>query len=76
VLISKHGQRSAKGAGEMKSPEAIRDRLLEMLVESYEIKAAKCEEEAWRTGLPAAMLEGRMDVLQEILNWMDNGESS
>jgi hypothetical protein len=58
------------------SPEAIRDRLVGMLVESYELKAAKYEEEAWRTGVSGAVLEGRMDLLQEILDWMDNGKSS
>jgi hypothetical protein len=60
----------------MPTPEAIVQYFEETLGQLIEVKAAKCDDKEWRTGVPAAMLEGRMDVLQEILDWMDNGEFS
>jgi len=58
------------------TPEAIRYRLQEMLAEAIEIQAANYEKEAWRTGIPGAILKGRLDVLGEILDWMQGEESS
>ena len=59
----------------MPTSEAIRDRLLEMLVQSIEIKAAKYDEEAWRTGIPGAILEGRINLIQELLDWIEGKET-
>ena len=55
--------------------DEIRQRVREMLVETIEAKAANHAREEWRTGIPGAILEGRIAVLEEILDWMD-GESS
>jgi hypothetical protein len=37
---------------------------------AIETKAAKYDEEDWRTGIPGAMLEGRIGLLQELLDWI------
>jgi hypothetical protein len=59
----------------MPTSEAIRDRLLEMLVQSIEVKAEKYGEEAWRTGIPGAILEGRINLIQELLDWIEGKET-
>jgi hypothetical protein len=57
---------------EMKTPEAIQRYLREMLVLSIETKAEKYDQEEWRTGIPGAILEGRITLLEEILDWMES----
>jgi len=54
----------------MQTPEAIQRRLREMLVESIEVQAAKYDEEDWRTGVKGAILQDRINVLEEILDWI------
>jgi hypothetical protein len=39
------------------------------------VKAAKWDDEEWRTGIPGAILEGRISMSNDILDWMSNGES-
>jgi hypothetical protein len=56
----------------MKQPEAIQHKLREMLVETIEVQAAKYDEEEWRTGVPGAILQGRINVLEEILDWIED----
>ena len=59
----------------MKPAEAIQDRLREMLVESIEVQASKYDEEEWRSGVPGAILQGRIGALEEILDWIDDKSS-
>ena len=54
----------------MKTPEAIRDYLREMLVQSIEVQAEKYGEEEWTTGVKGAILQGRIDAVEEILDWI------
>jgi hypothetical protein len=51
-------------------PQEIRERLQGSLLLSVEVKAEHCDEEQWRTGVVGAILEGRMSILREILDWM------
>jgi hypothetical protein len=59
----------------MQTPEAIRDYLQETLVQLIEVKATKYDDEEWRTGIKGAILEGRIDILQEILDWIETDAS-
>ena len=59
----------------MQTPEAIQGKLREMLVESIEAQAAKYDEEEWRTGVKGAILQGRINVLEEILDWIEDKSS-
>ena len=55
----------------MKTAQAIRAHLREELVAAIDAKAAKAEDEEWRTGIPRALLEGRIILLQELLDWIE-----
>jgi len=59
----------------MQTLEATQHKLREMLVESVEVKAAKYNEEDWRTGVKGAILQGRINVLEEILDWIEDKSS-
>jgi hypothetical protein len=50
----------------------IREYLQETLVQLIEVKAAKCDDEEWITGIPGAVLEGRISMVNEILEWINN----
>jgi hypothetical protein len=54
------------------TPEDIRERLRSLLLLSIEVKAEHCTEEQWRSGTPGAILEGRMSMLRELLDWLEN----
>jgi hypothetical protein len=54
----------------IRTPEEIRARLGDMLVLSLEVKGEHCEEERWCTGVEGAILEGRMSILREIMDWI------
>ena len=60
----------------MPTPEAIAEYLSDTLVQLIEVKAAKCDDEEWRTGIPGAILEGRISMVTDILDWMHDGTSS
>ena len=47
-----------------------------MLVLSVEAKAQKYGQEEWHTGIPGAILEGRINVLEEILDWIESDAES
>jgi hypothetical protein len=56
----------------MKTAATIHKYIAEQLVMLIEVKTAKWgEDELWRTGVPGAMLEGRIDMLLELLEWID-----
>ena len=57
------------------TPGGIRDRLRGMLVLSIELIGESYHDEAWRSGVEGAILEGRMSVLREMLDWMEIGAS-
>jgi hypothetical protein len=54
----------------MKSQEDIREYLRNELITAIEAKAAKCDDEAWTNGIPGAILEGRMNMLGEIIDFI------
>jgi hypothetical protein len=54
----------------VRTPQEIRERLQGALLLSVEVKAEHCDEEQWRTGVVGAILEGRISILREILDWM------
>src|ERR1039457_5370799 len=56
----------------MQTPEGIRDRLRGMLVLSIEIMGERYEDRAWSAGLEGAILQGRMSILREALDWLSN----
>ena len=47
----------------MQTPEDIRRRVQEMLVESIEVRARHYEDGDWLTGIKGALLEGRIAAL-------------
>ena len=55
----------------MKSAESIQEHIREELARAMEGTAAKAGEQSWRTGIPGAILEGRISVLQELLDWIE-----
>ena len=55
-------------------PEVIRERFQEMLVQSVRLQNELYGEQQWRTGVPGAVLQGRIGTLIEVLNWMGSGE--
>jgi hypothetical protein len=59
----------------VQTAEAIQEYLQETLVQLIEVKASKCYEEEWRTGIPGAILEGRISMVTELLDWINNRES-
>lgn len=60
----------------MPTAEAIRDHIREMLVVAIETKGDNYHDERWRMGIEGAILEGRIDVLDEILQWIGNGKAN
>jgi hypothetical protein len=58
----------------MKTAEQIQEKLRAMLLDAVEIKAQKYHEEDWRTGIKGAFLESRLNTLEEILSWIDEGK--
>jgi len=60
----------------MKTAAAIRAHLREELVAAIEANAAKAEDEEWWTGIPRARLEGRIILLQELLDWIEEKQPS
>jgi hypothetical protein len=55
----------------MKSAESIQSHIRQELTLAIDGKAAKAGEQQWRTGIPGAILEGRISVLQELLDWIE-----
>jgi hypothetical protein len=60
----------------MPTPKDIREYLEETLVQLIEVKAAKCDDEEWSTGIPGAILEGRISMVNDILDWMNHGAAA
>jgi hypothetical protein len=67
-------KRLAKGEALARTPEAIRDQLQAILVVSIELMAEHCNEERWRRGIEGAILEGRISILRETLDWIGKGQ--
>lgn len=55
----------------MQSAEAIREHMQTKLLTAFEAQAAKRDDEEWRNGIPGAVLEGRISLLEELLYWID-----
>jgi hypothetical protein len=49
---------------------AIRAQISELMLSCIEVKAEHCDEEEWRSGTTGAILEGRIGLLGEILDWI------
>ena len=65
-------KRFATKNNSMQTPEAIRNRLRTMLVLSIEVMGEGCQDERWRSGVVGAILEGRMSILREVLDWLES----
>ena len=55
----------------MHTAEGIRDYVQEQLAIALEAKTKKYGDEPWRTGIPGAILEGRITALEEVLVWIE-----
>ena len=54
----------------MHTAEGIRDYVQEQLAIALEAKTKKYGDEPWRTGIPGAILEGRITALEDVLVWI------
>ena len=55
----------------LQTPEVIRDRLRATLVLSLLLMGERRQEAQWRAGLVGAILQGRISILREILDWIE-----
>ena len=55
------------------STESVTVRLRQMLVLSIELKGDHAEDNTWTTGVVGALLEGRISILRELIDWMSLG---
>ena len=51
--------------------ESIHRRIRKMLADCITVRTTHAHEEKWRNGLPGAILEGRITILQELLAWVE-----
>lgn len=55
----------------MKTVEEITEHLRDELLVAIETKATKYGEAEWRTGITGAMMESRISLFNELLEWIE-----
>ena len=55
----------------MQTSESIHRRIRGMLADCITVRNTSAHDAEWRTGIKAAILEGRITILQELLAWLE-----
>jgi hypothetical protein len=56
------------------TPDGIRDHARDQFIVSLETLADRYHDERWRSGAACAILQGRLSLLRELLDWLKNEE--
>jgi len=63
-------QRLTAAGPVMRTPKEIQDRLQALLIAGIELMAEHCADDSWNSGLEGAVLQGRLSIIPQTLDWL------